>query len=223
MVLAGIAFVVLSMFVFKKAKDFSEEFQDNPVPTMAKTIAALNPEIDYVGSDDENETVTFLNKKTGEEITVDYQDVKQGRLTFTSGDNTVAFDAGGDGDGQGGTMSITTAEGSATYGVGVAMESFPDWVPVYPGSKPQGLGFAQTPQGDHGSYSIDSDGSLEVLVDYYVGAFEKAGLKVISQTTAGDGSLVTLGSDDSTRGAAILGSTKDGKAQVVVSYNQKKE
>ncbi len=224
LVLAGVAFMVLSVFVFKKAKDFSEDFKENPVPTLAKGIAFSNPDIDYVGSDEEKETVTFLNNKTGKEITVDYRDIKEGKLTFSSGDETVSFDASPKADGRGGGLSITTNEMSATYGADVDVANFPDWVPVFPGSTPRGTAFAKSPDGTQGSYTIVSDESLEKLRDYYTKAFEQEGLEAVSQTTTPDGSLSMLGSQDGARGATLVTSTnKEGQSQVVVGFTEKKQ
>ena len=49
-------------------------------PALCRSTA--NPDLEVVSSDDESGTVTIRNKKTGEEITMNAADIKNGRLRF---------------------------------------------------------------------------------------------------------------------------------------------
>src|SRR5215467_2111425 len=69
-VIGAIAFIVLSYFVYNKAKQVASDIQDRPALAAAKALTAFNPDVDVVSTDDEKGTITIRNKKTGETITI---------------------------------------------------------------------------------------------------------------------------------------------------------
>lgn len=64
LVLAGIATFAGGIFIFNKAKNVVEEMEKNPVLATAKLITATNPDVELVATDEESQTVIFLNSKT---------------------------------------------------------------------------------------------------------------------------------------------------------------
>ena len=71
--LAGVIFtIVVGTFVHKATK--------NPALTAAKLLAMANPDVQIVDSDDRRNTVTLRDKKTGETITVDLDQIQKGKI-----------------------------------------------------------------------------------------------------------------------------------------------
>lgn len=126
LVIGLIVVVALTVFVGRKAQEFAAEMEKNPEVMTAKTIAAFNPDIDFVSADEANRTVTFLNNKTGEEITVDMGELKDGKWSIESSTGeSMAFDSN---DG----MTVTTNDGSVRVGEGTGDLNLPAWVLIYP-------------------------------------------------------------------------------------------
>ena len=97
-------------WVGRKAKAMAED------PTaVVEMIAAMNPDIEIVDRDAGNGKVTVRNKQTGETVTVDLDDIRQGKISFSSDEGeeaTMSLDQEtgklqiqGEGE-EGGTLSL---------------------------------------------------------------------------------------------------------------------
>ena len=185
-VMGVIVMVILSVFAFNKVKEVGEDMKKNPALTTAKVIDALNPEIEIVGNDEENQTVTFRNVKTGEEVTLDLEGIKEGRFGWTTDEGSVKFDAN-DSDGQ---MRVTDSQGnqSLAYGTNIKIT---DWVPVYAKGKSQGVASYNTDEGVGGNYMLETEDAAQTVVDWYKKTLEDDGYDITSssQTTTGEGSM----------------------------------
>jgi hypothetical protein len=219
LVLAGIATMVAGVFIFNKAKDVVEEMEDDPVLATSKLIAAANPDVELVGVDEENRTVTFLNSKTGEEFTFHYRDIEEGKFSFTSEEGTYDVDASG----EEGRLTVTTDEGTAILGSGVSLEKFPGWLPVYPGTSPEGTFFTESPEGHMGAYIVRTPDDLETVMDYYVAELETAGLEMAQRTTMPSGAVLIANSPDDARTVSITGSVEGGEVKMMVNFTEKKD
>ena len=199
LVLGMIGAFVGGIFIFDKAKDVLGEFEENPVVASAKLIAAANPEIEFVSSDEDGRTVTFRDTRTQKEFTFNYQDIEEGKVQFSSPYESVSVDIETDQEDEG-KVTITTKEGTTTFGAGrgVAAE-FPDWVPVYPGTTPEGTYSTDSAQVRSGAYTITLKDSLEEIVNYYVAAIKKAGLEIKNRTTVPTGVFLIANSPDDSR------------------------
>lgn len=74
-VLVGVVVVAAGLFVAHKVTQ-------NPGLAMAKLLAAGNPNVDVVSSDAGRNTVTFRDKKSGETVTMNFDDIKKGKIVF---------------------------------------------------------------------------------------------------------------------------------------------
>ena len=72
---------------------------ENPAEAAAALIAAGNPDVEIVSSSKERGVVTFREKSTGKTVTVNLDQLKQGRIVFTDQDKEkeVVLEAGPDG------------------------------------------------------------------------------------------------------------------------------
>src|ERR1017187_6945690 len=88
----------------------------NPGLVMAKIITAANPDAEVLDTNEGSQTMRIRDRKTGEEVTLSFDDIKKGRLRFSARGK----------DGEVANMEIGGGEGK-----------MPSWVPTYPGAKAQ--------------------------------------------------------------------------------------
>lgn len=192
----------------------------DPGMAAAKLMVAANPELEIVSSDTEAGTITIRNKKTGEVITMDLSDVKQGKIDFTGPKGEkVTLEA--DGGQDQGILSIQSDAGSFTLGGGSAAER-PDWVPDYPDSSPEGT-FSMT-EGDKkaGGFQFTTGDTPEAVMDRYEAAFKGAGFEVNKHAYSGGGS--TGGVVDARKGerhASVSVASGDDGTTVMVNFEEK--
>ncbi|GMR22716.1 MAG: hypothetical protein BMS9Abin37_1084 [Acidobacteriota bacterium] len=213
--LSAVAFGIASYFIYGKAKEVARD----PVAATAQLIAAANPEIELVDADKNNRTITFRNTETGEEFTFDYDDIEEGKFSFTSGDESasIAFDAESDDGG----MTIATGDGlTMTYGAGAS--EHPDWVSVYPGTEPQGTYASETPEMRAGAFSFETTDGLEQVLDFYVSELEAAGFVIQNRTTTPTGAIIIATTSDEIRSVTVNASVNDDNIGVMVNFTEKK-
>jgi hypothetical protein len=219
LVISGVAFSVAGYFLYGKAKEVAREMEDDPVAMTARLIAAANPEIDLVEADKENRVVTFRNTQTGEEFVLNYEDVEEGRFSFTSGDETTSMDFRT--EGESGGVTITSGDGQTTYGAGASEQ--PDWVPVYPGIEPQGTYASETPDLKAGAYTFETGDSLDYVLDFYASALEAGGFTIQNRTTTPGGALVVATTTGEARSVTITASVDNGAVSGLVNFTEKKQ
>ncbi len=219
LLLGAITALVVGSFVLNKAKQLTTDMETTPVVTAAKLISAANPEIELVEADEERRIVTFRNTRTHEEYTVDFEDVEDGTVRFSSEDQSVSLelDVGEDDDG---SLTITTDEGITRLGAGGSAEEIPHWVPVYPGTTPQRAITSDYYAGHWGAYTFTVDDDLEAVVDFYVAELGKLGLDIASRTTIPKGALLTAQTPDESLMMTVTASVDDGEVQVLIQYNE---
>ena len=200
---AGIAF-----FVQKKAA----EFEQNPTKAAAELAVRLNPDFELVSSTDTD--LTIRNKKTGEVITVDFEDAKEGRFTFKNKEGTATIDADADPSGEGGTLKVTGTGGeTAVFSAGTDTAKVPDWVPIFADGDRVASYDVRTASEHAGTFNITTSASPQTVMTFYKEKLEAAGFTV--QTMALDGP---------TAGGSVIASTAGEKraVNVFISVNEGK-
>jgi hypothetical protein len=220
LVIGGIVATVATVFVVGKVKEVASEMEADPVATTAKLLAAANPDIELVAADKENRTVTFRDVKTGEELTFGYDDIENGKVSFSSGSETAELEVATGDDGSGG-LTVKTSEGTATFGTGGASD-IPDWVPVYPGVTPTSNFSAEGGGQRTGTFNFTSDSDVESILDFYDDAAEKAGLETKSRTTTGEGAMWIAATSDDSRTLTVMASKQSSGVEAVVSFTEKR-
>lgn len=175
LLLTLLIFLVGGYFVAKKVGDFAKDAEKNPAMAAAKMIAAVNPEIEVVDSDDNRGTITLRNTKTGEVITVDVNDVKEGRIKFTTDKGEAEIR----GDGRG--LTITTDQGAARFGA--ADGSYPSWLPEYPGVAPSGTFSSRTGEDSTSAWRFETSDAPEEVLRYFENGLRDNGFEVSTSTT----------------------------------------
>src|ERR1700691_5725419 len=119
------------LFLVHKAKQAgfdAELMRNNPGLATARLLAATNPDLEVVSSDDGRGVVTIRQRSTGKTMTVTFDDMKQGKFTFREdGKDAVTLEAHGGGD----TGSLQMKSGSESLTIGASQATMPAWIPPY--------------------------------------------------------------------------------------------
>lgn len=220
MVVVGAIVTVAGYFVAHKVKEVATEMEEDPVATTAKVLAAASPDFEFVKADKDARIVTFRDTKTGEELTFGYDDIQNGRVTLSSGGKTAEIQVQKEGD-EAGQMTVRTDEGTATFRAGGEAQ-LPDWVPVLPGTTPQGTFASEAGEARAQAATFETEKKLDEVLDYYQKELERAGLTVRSRTTTNEGGLLIAASADGNRNLNVMATSKDGKLEVVLNVNEKR-
>ena len=117
----------------------------------AKQLPLGNPNFEVVNSDAGPNTVTFRDKKTGESVPINFDELKNGRIVFTSNRGPLTFTAG---------------------------TKLPDWVPVYPGMTQQLKLTMESADGDAGVVTYSTKDLVKSVLSFYEQALMQAGFRV---------------------------------------------
>ena len=236
----AIAVIGLGIFAFRAGQEVVEEatggrgigglvedFQDNPARVGAETMIRVNPELDLIETDAAAGTITFRNNRTGEEATLNFADIEEGRFSMTTDEGQLSIDAS---DENAGAVTFSGPEGEVRFGVGAGLDDVPDWVPVYPGaSEHQGSYQATAGDGVTGAVTSTTTDSAQAVVGYYTQLFEDAGYSILAEslTRTPDGAFGAVSAELAAEGRTInVGVIEQmpaggqvAETQIVVNYN----
>jgi hypothetical protein len=198
---------------------------ENPTLAAAELIVRANPELEVVDSDTKEGTLTIKNTKTGEVVTMNAKDIKDGKLTVTTKDGTTTFDGSQSGDG--GQMKVTNEKGEqVTFSAGQgAPKNVPSWIPTYSGGTVEGSYDATTNEGRSAMFTVTTPDPIDRVAEFYESQLKDSGFKVEKSSYEANGQktviLAATGGDDK-RTATVTVSTNEGKTQALVNFNEKK-
>jgi hypothetical protein len=220
LVIGGIIATVVTVFVARKVSQVAREMQEDPVAATAKLLAAANPDIELVSADKEARKVTFRDEKTGKELTFDYDDIEQGRVSFSSEGETAELQVESGEEGAR-ALTVKTAEGTATFGAGGDAADIPSWVPVYPGVTPTGNYSAEGNGQRTGTFTFTTDADVDAVLDFYDGKAAEAGIETKSRTTTNEGGIWVASSADADRSLNVMISKGTNGLEILVSFSEK--
>ncbi len=203
-------------------------FQKNPGLATAKLIVQTNPDLDLVSEDDQAGTMTIHNKKTNETVTVNFDDIKNGNMKFSTDKGSGNLAVGQNGL----SLKATDDKGHESTFVagGATPQDMPSWLPVYPGATVQGGFAASSDQASAKTFSLTTTDSVDQVLTFYRERLKANGLNVQPMSMTGTGpagqtttGIVAASSADKTRTAQIFVSTSGGKTQASISYQEKKQ
>lgn len=223
LVVVLVVVMAAGFFVANKAKDIAADFEDNPAMATARMIVKLNPEIEEVASDEEAGTITVRNKKTGEEITVNFEDIEEGKFSWTTDEGVVSIDASE--LEESGSMTVTNEEGAVVFATGKpASEDLPSWVPMYPETEPTSRHSMRTETTVSGGFEVTTADPVADVLEFYRSELDTAGYKISVNTYTQDdneGGMVN-GSDESKQRSVVVIISREagGNTKAVVSFNE---
>jgi hypothetical protein len=214
-VVLGLIFAGLTYWGFHKVKGYAELAKKNPALAAAKLMVAANPNVEIVSEDDNAGTITVRDKKTGEEITMNAEDIKNGRLKFSNKKGEeVTFEGSGKPGKEG--FKIESSKGTMTFG-GAEGEAPPAWVPTYPGGKTIATSREKTAEGFTGTFSFQTGDPVEAVTTRYETELKAKGFDVNRVSMATMVNLTAKG-DGGKRTVNVTAMRVNDLTQVTVSY-----
>jgi hypothetical protein len=220
LVIGGVVTSVVIYYVAHKVKEVASEMEEDPVAATAKLLAAANPDIELVSADKDNRTVTFREVSTGKELTFNYDDIEQGKVSFSSGGETAELAVEGE-EGSGG-LTVKTSEGTATFSAGNDASDIPDWIPIYPDTVPANNFSADANGQLTGTFGFNTSSDVDSLLNFYDAEAKAAGLETKSRTATPDGAIWLASSPDDSRSLTVMATKADAGLEVVVSFTEKR-
>ncbi len=223
-VVAVLGAIAIAVMLAVGVSFLKKKIGDNPTLAAAELIVRANPDYEFVESDSEKGTLTIKEKKTGEVVTMNADDIQNGKLTFTTKEGTTTFDASQ--SGEGGTVKMTNEKGEeATFSAGQgAPKDLPSWVPTYPGADVQGSYDATTAENRSAMFTVSTPDALEKVAEHFESQLKAAGLTVQknSYEAAGQKTIMLVGNtSDEKRTATVTVTNAEGKTQALVNFVEK--
>ena len=219
-VIGAILFAAAGYFVTKKVG----EFKDNPLAA-AELIIRANPDFEVVSSDKKAQTLTVKNVKTGEVMTLNAADIKDGKFSVTTKDGTATFGANQE-NGAGVTVTDNKGQVSTFGATGNAPQNLPSWVPVYPGGTTQGTMENNGPEGRSAAFTVTTTDDTAKVLAWYESELQSKGLTVEKNTYSANGAtggIVTgKNADGKQQVNVMIGAADNGGSSAVVSFEEKK-
>lgn len=213
--------IIAAVFLYwgaHKIKGYAESAAKNPATAVAKMMVMANPDLEIVSEDDDKGELTIRNKKTGEELTMNAQDIKQGRLKFKNEKGEeVTFEGSGQQGKEG--FRIKSNKGSMTFG-NAEGEKAPSWVPMYPGGKSLASASQKTAEGFSGHYSFQTNDPSDKVLSFYERELKAAGFAVERTAMQGMVRLANLNAkaDGGKRTVNVIITPVGETSQVAVQY-----
>jgi hypothetical protein len=224
-VMFGIAVVGGGIFLVHKAKQAGLDpdlMRNNPGLATAKFLAATNPDLEVVSTDDGRGLITIRQRSTGKTMTVNFDEMKRGKFTFKEdGKDAVTLEAHGDGS----TGSLQMKSGSESLNIGANQATLPAWIPGYPNSKPASTFSLSAKEGTTASFQFQTQDAPKDVVAFYETGLKQAGFRINASTTsengASAGGLVSAEDAANKRTVVVAVGTGNKGTTVSVTYSQK--
>ncbi|MCW5977958.1 MAG: hypothetical protein KIT09_07760 [Bryobacteraceae bacterium] len=220
-VLGGVLTVAGGLFLVHKVRQAGVDpdlMQRNPALAVTKMLAAVNPDVEVVRVDEGSGKITLRDKKSGKVVAFDFEQIKQGKISFEGEEGKVTIE--GSAEGEQATLRMHGPEGSYQFGAG----KLPAWAPAYPGAAEIQTSSSQTPEGQGATVQCATDDSVEQVMKFYKERLEGSGFQVHTALHGGEGAggMVTGRSSDEKRNATVLITTQEGRTAIAASFFENK-
>lgn len=223
-ILVLVVTMAVCAFAVSKVKDFAEEFDGNPEAAAAALIVKAHPDLELVDTDLDKSTITVRNTDTDEVVTLNFDDIKEGRFSFESSEGKVNIDASEAASGE--SVKITTDDGELRLGGAASQSEIPDWVPIIEGADEIEAAFSQKNEdGLAGSFTFPYERSMSVIRAWYEAQLEEDGFKTQVQAMDSDGQsfvVINASSQDETRSLTVTLVEQEGKIVANINYSDSK-
>ncbi len=176
----------------------------NPGLAVSKMIAAANPDVEVLSTNDNDGTITIRDRKNGKVVTMTFDQAKNGQFR----------------------MSTHSDDGNATVEVGGGANKLPSWVPTYPGSTAQATfavrGDAGDGSGDGGNFTFTTKDPASKVLAFYQDRAREMSMKVNLNTTTDQGGMIIAADEDSKRTLTVVVGGGSGDTTVNVTYARKR-
>jgi uncharacterized protein YmfQ (DUF2313 family) len=209
-------------FLMRKAKNAgfdTELLSKNPAYAAAKMAATMSPDVETISSNDNNGTMVVRDKKTGKTMTLKFDPDKKTMVVTDENGQEAKISVSGDGDK--GVLEVQSQDGTMKFGSS-ASNQMPAWVPVYPGSSPQGTFSSQTKEGDQRTFAFKTKDAPAKVMSYYQDQLKSAGFSITLTTSGEQGGMVMAEDGGKTRTLMLTTSGSGDGTDVSVTAIDKK-
>jgi len=215
-----IGFFAAGAFVVNKAKGWVEKAEQNPALAAAEMVVRMNPDLTLVSKDEAAGTMTVRDRKSGETVTLSFDEIAEGRFTFEKDGERTEIAMGQ--ESEGGGLRIEGPDGQqVVFGVSADREKLPGWVPLYPGATFEGQGIVTAGDSTQGTFAQQTTDPRAEVVTYYRARFEEIGIPiqtVTSEGTEGGDATWLTGTVDGRSLSVHVGPTQEGRTAVQVTF-----
>jgi hypothetical protein len=176
-------------------------------------VAASNPDVEVVSTNNDRGLVTFREKSTGKMITLDLERIREGKLAFTSDDKEVHVEAG-----EGG-LRVRSSDGETAV-IGNSPARLPPWLPAYPGADMRGGMAATNKDKESALVGFRTADSFGKVLDFYTEALRNNGFTVDAKTIITDTTAVLSAKSESPRRSAVINiQSEHGETNVALMFS----
>jgi hypothetical protein len=183
-------------------------------------MAMANADVEIVSSDDSNGTVTFRDKKSGKVMTLNFDQIQQGKMVFEEDGKRVVIDSAA------GHLNMKNDDGSTVQIGENAATNLPSWLPTYPGATPRATFSMQGGSDSSAAVSFTTKDPVDKVLKFYEDGLKKAGLttnsSILNQDGKASGGVVTAESPDDKKNVVVNLATGDEGVTVGITYSDKK-
>lgn len=193
----------------------SELMKNNPGLALAKMATAMNPDYETVKANDREGTIVVREKSTGKVMTLKFDpDTKKMVIITDDGkQSTVSLDNNG--------ITAQSPDGTVKFG-SAAGNNAPSWVPIYPGSSPEGTMSSSNADGAQNTFTFKSKDPASKIITYYSDALKSAGFSINMTTNTDQGGMVQASDEGKKRTiSVIVGTSGDGTETAVTCIEKK--
>lgn len=228
-VVVAVVLIAGGLFVVHKAKQAGFDptlWRTNPAVAASKMVTTLNPDLEVVKVDEDKGLITVRNTKTGEVVTLNFEDVKNGKFSVRKkGEGAVTVETSKESGKS--TVKITSDKGTVTINSSAGAKGLPDWVPVYPGATVQSTYTAASGTEISGAVSETTGDSIDQVMKRLTSQLKGQGYSVSTNTYQENGATAggMISAEDAGHGRTLqimLGTEDGGGTTAVVSYSEKK-
>ena len=168
--------------------------------------------------------MTIRNTETGEEITVNFDDIEEGKFSFSTDRGEVTVDASE--LEESGSLKVTDDKGGVVFATGGAVaDDIPPWVPLYPGTEPSSRHSMKTEEELSGGFELETTDPVAEVLEFYRSKLESEGYQISVNSFSQDdseGGMVNAQSEDPKRSViAIINAEGGGPTKVVITFVQR--
>lgn len=195
-VLLLVALFAFGLYKAKQAGLDPDLIRRNPAVAVVKMAIAANPNAELVSIDENRGIVTVRDKRTGKTVTLNFEDVKRGRISFEG-------------------------EGGEKVAIGGAAVKLPEWFPSYAGVTPQSTYSVSDATSESAGFQFTTQDSPAQVLEFYESGLKKSGLTVtwLKQDQGGN---ITARDETEQREATVTVTATDAGTTVIGTFKAKK-
>jgi hypothetical protein len=205
----------MGMRMIKSAGFDSDLMKSNPGLAMAKMVAAMNPDFETVKSNDREGTIVVREKSTGKVMTLKFDPATKKMVIIGDDGKQASVTIGDNG------VTAQSADGTVKFGA-AAGNNAPSWVPVYPGSAPEGTMSSSNADGAQNTFTFKSKDSATKIINYYSDALKTGGFSINLTTNTDQGGMVQATDESKKRTISVIVGTSGEGTETAITAIEKK-